>query len=71
MEFLRRFHDLPPKENHEAPSPKRMIFGQPIPELRQEKAKEGADLPAGPRPGATDEVSPGQPSPGGAPREGR
>jgi hypothetical protein len=33
-----------------------MIFGQPIPELRQQQPKEGADLPAGPRPGATDEA---------------
>jgi cytochrome c5 len=71
MEFLRRFHDLPPKDTDEAPSPKRMIFGQPIPELRQDKAKEGTDLPAGPRPGAMDEVSPGQPPPGSAPREAR
>ncbi len=71
MEFLRRFHDLPPKESHEGPSPKRMIFGQPIPELRQQQPKEGADLPAGPRPGATDEASLGQPPRGSAPREAR
>ncbi len=71
MEFLRRFHDLPPKESHETPSPKRMIFGQPIPELRQQQLKEGTDLPAGPRPGATDEASPGQPPPGSAPSEPR
>jgi hypothetical protein len=71
MEFLRRWHDIPARESHEVPSPKRMIFGQPIPELRQQQSKEGADLPAGPRPGATDEASPGQPPPGSAPREAR
>ena len=71
MEFLRRWHDIPTRESHEVPSPKRMIFGQPIPELRQQQPKEGADLPAGPRPGATDEASPGQPPPGSAPREAR
>ena len=70
MEFLRRVQDIPP-ESREASSPKRMIFGQPIPELRQQQPKEGADLPAGPRPGALDEVSPGQPAPGSAPREAR
>ena len=71
MEFLRRVQDVPPLDSHEGPSPKRMIFGQPIPELRQQQPKEGADLPAGPRPGAMDEVSPGQPQPGSAPREAR
>jgi hypothetical protein len=70
MEFLRRWHDIPP-DSREGTSPKRFIFGQPIPELRQQQPKAGADLPAGPRPGATDEVSPGQPLPGSAPREGR
>jgi hypothetical protein len=70
MEFLRRWHDIPP-DSGEGTSPKRFIFGQPIPELRQQQLKEGADLPAGPRPGAMDEVSPGQPSPGSAPREAR
>jgi hypothetical protein len=47
--------------------PKRMIFGQPIPELRQQQPKEGPDLPAGPWPGVTNEASPGQPPPGSAP----
>src|SRR5438552_3540395 len=71
MEFLRRWHDIPTRESHEVPSPKRVIFSQPIPELRQQQPKAGADLPAGPRPGATDEASPGQPPPGSAPREAR
>ena len=71
LEFLRRWHDIPTRESHEVPSPKRMIFGQPIPELRQQQPKEGADLPSGPRPGATGEASSGQPPPGSAPREAR
>lgn len=71
MAWMDRWYDLPAPEAHETPSPKRMIFGQPIPELRQQKTKEGADLPAGPRPGETDEASPGQPPPGTGPREGR
>lgn len=71
MEFFRRVDDIPSRESHETPSPKRMIFGQPIPELRQQQPKEGTDLPAGPRPGFMDEASPGQPPPGSAPREAR
>jgi hypothetical protein len=69
--WLRRWHDVPGPELHEAPSPKRFIFGQPIPELREQQAKTASDLPAGPRAGATDEASPGQPPPGNSPREAR
>ena len=71
MAWMDRWYDLPARENHVTPSPKRMIFGQPIPELRQNQPKEGSDLPAGPRPGVMDEASPGQPPPGSSPREGR
>jgi hypothetical protein len=38
MEFLRRWHDVPPPTPPDAPSPKRFIFGQPIPELRDQTA---------------------------------
>ena len=69
--WLRRWHDVPTPELREAPSPKRFIFGQPIPELRDEQAKTGTGPVSGPRPGATDEASPGQPPPGTGPREGR
>lgn len=71
VEFLRRWNDIPPPTPPVEPSPKRFIFSQPIPELRPQQPKEGTDLPAGPRPGATDEVSPGQPPPDGAPRAAR
>jgi hypothetical protein len=38
MEFLRRWHDVPPPNPPVEPSPKRFIFSQPIPELRQQSA---------------------------------
>lgn len=71
LEFLRRWHDIPPPEQREAPSPKRFFFGQPIPELRRDQAKTAPDPVSGPRPGANSEVSSGQPPPGDAPREAR
>jgi hypothetical protein len=36
MEFLHRWHDVPPPTPPDAPSPKRFIFGQPINELREQ-----------------------------------
>lgn len=38
MEFLRRWHDVPPPTPPDPPSPKRFIFGQPIAELRDQKS---------------------------------
>jgi hypothetical protein len=47
MEFLRRFHDVPPPNPPLEPSPKRFIFSQPINELREQKpAGEPAPKPA-------------------------
>jgi hypothetical protein len=71
MEFLRRWNDVPPPDAMDPNSPKRFIFGQPIAELKDRQATTGTDLTSGPRPGATDDASPGQPTPGYAPREGR
>jgi hypothetical protein len=71
MAWLRRWHDVPSPEQREVPSPKRFFFSQPIPELLQEQSKTASDPVAGPRPGATDEASPGQPPPGSSPREAR
>ena len=34
LEFLRRWHDVPPPNPPVEPSPKRLTFSQPIPELR-------------------------------------
>ena len=36
-EFLRRWNDIPPPNPPVEPSPKRLIFSQPINELREEK----------------------------------
>lgn len=36
MEFLRRWNDVPPPHPPEEPSPKRLIFSQPMNELRPE-----------------------------------
>ena len=50
MAWLRRGHDVPPPNPLVEPSPKRLFFSQPIPELREESRQE---KPAsGPQPGA-------------------
>jgi hypothetical protein len=54
LEFLRRWHDVPQPTPPIEPSPKRLIFGQPVTELRDEIAP-----PAQPAAGA-------QPQPGAA-----
>jgi hypothetical protein len=48
MEFLRRWHDVPPPNPPVEPSPKRFFFSQPIPELR-EKAPMPDTPPAKPQ----------------------
>jgi hypothetical protein len=49
MVFLRRWHDVPPPHPPVEPSPKRLIFSQPINELRpQTGAKEGTPNPEQP-----------------------
>ncbi len=43
VEFLRRWHDVPPPNPPVEPSPKRFYFSQPIPELREQPpAKEAS-----------------------------
>jgi hypothetical protein len=71
LAWMRRWHDVPTPEQREAPSPKRFFYSQPIPELRQDKDRTATGPVSGPRPGATDEGSPGQPPPGRAPQEAR
>jgi hypothetical protein len=41
MEFLRRWHDIPPPHPAEEPSPKRLTFSQPIAELRPKTPPQG------------------------------
>ena len=67
MEYLRRWHDVPPPNPPVAPSPTRQFFSQPINELREVKpAPEAAPkarkvAPAEAKPG---EVKPGEAKPG-------
>jgi hypothetical protein len=56
MEFLRRWHDVPPPHPPVEPSPKRLIFAQPLNELRPqppaaEEAPKPQMLPPMPAPG--------------------
>ena len=48
MEFLRRWNDVPPPTPPVEPSPKRLIFSQPMNELREQ-----APASAGPASGPT------------------
>jgi len=52
MQFLRRWHDVPSPTPPVEPSPKRMIFSQPVAELRDESTAPPArsDAPAPPQP---------------------
>jgi hypothetical protein len=67
MEFLRRWHDVPPPSPPVEPSPKRFFFSQPIAELRKEPsagagAPAAAPTPSNPPPPA----APAPAAPGGA-----
>jgi hypothetical protein len=64
MEFLRRWHDVPPPNPPVEPSPKRLIFAQPVAELRDEQASPARPAAsAQPPPGA---AAPPAPAPAGA-----
>jgi hypothetical protein len=43
VEFLRRFHDVPPPNPPLEPSPKRFIFSQPMQELRERDRDRGTE----------------------------
>jgi hypothetical protein len=49
QEFLRRCQDVPPPHPDVEPSPKRLIFSQPIPELREQAPDKEKDKPEGER----------------------
>jgi hypothetical protein len=59
MEFLRRWHDIPSPTPPVESSPKRLIFGQPIAELRDELAPNAPQAGAG----AAPNNAAGQPQP--------
>jgi hypothetical protein len=70
MEFLRRWHDVPSPTPPVEPSPKRLIFSQPIAELRDEaKARQRPAADAEPLPQAAPAPNPAaaQPQPQPAP----
>jgi hypothetical protein len=46
MEFLARWHDIPPPSPLPAPSPKNLIFAQPISELKDQPAAGADNTPA-------------------------
>ncbi|MDE2509086.1 MAG: hypothetical protein KGM43_17925 [Planctomycetota bacterium] len=48
MEFLRRWHDVPSPTPAVEPSPKRLIYSQPIAEIRDELVPEASPAPAEP-----------------------
>jgi hypothetical protein len=60
MEFLRRWHDVPPPSPRPEPSPKRLIFSQPSEELRPKDEKKDKDQKKeeAPRPKAADLLLP-------------
>jgi hypothetical protein len=67
MEFLRRWHDVPSPTPPMDPSPKRLIFGQPVAELREEQTNPpGPAAAAQPQPAAAPAARP-QPGPGAPP----
>jgi hypothetical protein len=66
--FFRRWHDVPPASGPIEPSPKRQVFSQPIPELREESQaadKAAAEAKAAAEPAA----QPVAPPPAAAPRQ--
>jgi hypothetical protein len=68
LEFLRRWHDVPSPTPPMEPSPKRLIFGQPVAELRDETTAPGRPAAAAQPPAQPGVVpAPAQPQPAPAP----
>ncbi len=70
MAFLRRWHDIPPPTPPVEPSPKRLIFAQPIAELRDEtpgRTQSAAPARAQPLPAPAPTPAEPQPLPAPAP----
>ncbi len=64
LEFLRRFHDVPPPTPPVETSPKRLIFSQPISELHDDLAPQANPAaPAQPAPAAGAAAAQPQPAP--------
>jgi hypothetical protein len=58
LEFMRRWHDVPPPTPPVEPSPKRLIFSQPMAELRPDQGAGAQAQPAAAQPGAAEGVAP-------------
>ena len=63
MEFLRRWHDVPPPTPPVEPSPKKLYFAQPISELQPQSPPPGA--PAAPQAALEPRQQPSAAPPGG------
>jgi hypothetical protein len=68
LEFMRRWHDVPSPTPPVEPSPKRLIFSQPMSELREDQAAGAQAQPAAGQPAAAGGVAPA-PVPAPAPPE--
>jgi hypothetical protein len=62
LEFLRRWHDVPSPTPPMEPSPKRLIFSQPVAELREEQAAPPPPA-AAPAPAPAPAAAPALPEP--------
>jgi len=71
LEFLRRWHDVPPANPPVEPSPKRLIYGQPNPESPPQQPVRPPAPPEGPRPSPIDETNREQPSSDSVPQDVR
>jgi hypothetical protein len=70
LEFLRRFHDVPSPTPPVEPSPKRLIFSQPMTELRDEQAPPAPPDQPVPAPPVQAEPLPAVPAAAALPRAG-
>jgi hypothetical protein len=66
VEFLQRWHDVPSPHPPVEPSPKRLYFTQPIPELREQSAPQ-VGTSASPPPSAPEQAAAAKSGSGGAP----
>ena len=66
LEFFRRWHDVPSPVPPVDPSPKRLIYSQPLSELREQPATGAAAAPAQPQPAPGPAEMQPQPAPGAA-----
>jgi hypothetical protein len=59
MEFLQRWNDVPPHNPPQEPSPKRLVFTQPLNELRDQQSSDKAPAEPLPPPAKLPDNQPG------------